>query len=164
MRNRISDFVDDNVHLTINAPLSVIYGSLENNTGNDNSATIGVSYGITITNAAGSYPITSVNRKNVLNNSEGEESVQFDGIKTLMLNGATLQSINIANQHELQELVIYLKGNNTINNNVNNGIIYGGDPNLPLTYATGDGSTAALQPGTLECSYYVQEAEHPEYL
>ena len=164
MRNSISDFVDDNVNLTIAPPLSVIYGSLENNTGNDNSATIGVSYGITITNAAGSYPITSVNSKNVLNNSEGEESVQFDGIKTLMLNGATLQSINIANQHELQELVIYLKGNNTINNNVNNGIIYGGDPNLPLTYATGDGSTAALQPGTLECSYYVQEAEHPEVM
>ena len=164
MRNRISDFVDDNVHLTINAPLSVIYGSLENNTGNDNSATIGVSYGITITNAAGSYPITSVNRKNVLNNSEGEESVQFDGIKTLILNSAELQSINIANQHELQELVIYLKGTNKINNNDNNGIIYSGDPNLPLTYATGDGSTAALQPGTLECSYYVQEAEHPEVM
>ena len=166
MRNRISDFVDDNVDLDIDdaSSLSVIYGSLENNTGNDNSATIGVSYGITITNAAGSYPITSVNRKNVLNNSEGEETVQFDGIKTLMLNGATLQSINIANQHELQELVIYLKGNNTINNNVNNGIIYGGDPNLPLTYATGDGSTAALQPGTLECSYYVQDAEHPEVM
>ena len=61
-------------------------------------------------------------------------------------------------------LTIYLKGNNTINNNDNNGIIYSGDPNLPLTYATGDGSTAALQPGTLECSYYVQEAEHPEVM
>jgi hypothetical protein len=122
------------------------------------------SFGITITTAAGSYPITSVNRKNVLNDSQGEETVQFDGIKTLMLNGATLQSINIANQHELQELVIYLKGNNTINNNDNNGIIYGGDPNLPLTYATGDGSTTALQPGTLECSYYVQDAEHPEVM
>ena len=166
MRNRISDFVDDNVDLDIDdaSSLSVIYGSLENNTGNDNSATIGVSYGITITNAAGSYPITSVNRKNVLNNSEGEESVQFDGIKTLILNSAELQSINIANQHEIQELVIYLKGTNKINNNDNNGIIYGGDPNLPLTYATGDGSTAALQPGTLECSYYVQEAEHPEVM
>ncbi len=100
----------------------------------------------------------------MLNDSQGEETVQFDGIKTLMLNGATLQSINIANQHELKELVIYLKGNNTINNNDNNGIIYGGDPNLPLTYATGDGSTTALQPGTLECSYYVQVAEHPEVM
>ncbi len=164
MRNSISNFVDDNVNLTIAPPLSVIYGNLSGNTGADNSATIGVSYGITITNAAGSYPITSVNRKNVLNDSQGEETVQFDGIKTLMLNGATLQSINIANQHELKELVIYLKGNNTINNNDNNGIIYGGDPNLPLTYATGDGSTTALQPGTLECSYYVQVAEHPEVM
>lgn len=159
------NFVDGNVNLTIDAPLSVISGSLTNdNVANDYYATIGVSYGITITAASGSYPITNVNRKNVLNDSQGEETVQFDGIKTLMLNGATLQSINIANQHELQELVIYLKGNNTINNNDNNGIIYGGDPNLPLTYATGDGSTTALQPGTLECSYYVQDAEHPEVM
>lgn len=159
------NFVDGNVNLIIDAPLSVISGSLTNdNDANDYYATIGVSYGITITAASGSYPITNVNRKNVLNDSQGEETVQFDGIKTLMLNGATLQSINIANQHELQELVIYLKGNNTINNNDNNGIIYGGDPNLPLTYATGDGSTTALQPGTLECSYYVQDAEHPEVM
>lgn len=159
------NFVDGNVNLTIDAPLSVISGSLTNdNDANDYYATIGVSYGITITAASGSYPITNVNRKNVLNDSQGEETVQFDGIKTLMLNGATLQSINIANQHELQELVIYLKGNNTINNNDNNGIIYGGDPNLPLTYSTGDGSTTALQPGTLECSYYVQDAEHPEVM
>ncbi len=158
------NFVDGNVNLTIDAPLSVISGSLTNdNDANDYYATIGVSYGITITAASGSYPITNVNRKNVLNDSQGEETVQFDGIKTLMLNGATLQSINIANQHELQELVIYLKGNNTINNNDNNGIIYGGDPNLPLAYATGDGSTTALQPGTLECSYYVQDAEHHIY-
>lgn len=158
VNHETSNFVNDNVNLTLSAPLSVISGSL---TG-DYNATIGVDYGITITAASGSYPITSVSRKNVLNDSEGEETVQFDGDKTLILNGATLQSINIATQHEIQELVIYLKGNNTINNNDNNGIIYGGDPNLPLTYATGDGSSASCQPGTLECSYYVEDSEHPE--
>lgn len=119
-------------------------------------------YGITITAPSGSYPVTSVTRTNVLNDSEGEETVQFDGVKTLILNNASLTSITIADQHEISELVIYLKGSNTILNNDRNGIIYGGGSKLPLTFATGDGSSEDCQPGTLELTYEVEDWEHPE--
>ena len=152
MRNRISDFVDDNVDLDIDdaSSLSVIYGSLENNTGNDNSATIGVSYGITITNAAGSYPITSVNRKNVLNNSEGEESVQFDGQNTLILTNANINKISISADPTLTNglLKIYLIGDNTIGSQANDGLVNQGTNNMHLLFATSD-----LEPGTLALSY-----------
>ena len=151
MRNSISDFVDDNVDLDIDdaSSLSVIYGNLSGNTGADNSATIGVSYGITITNAAGSYPITSVNRKNVLNNSEGEETVQFDGIKTLILTNAVINKISISADHNLKSgLKIYLIGDNKIGSQANDGLVNQSDKNIPLTFATSD-----LEPGKLALSY-----------
>ena len=155
--------IGENVTLTPVAPVFESYNNVENNKGKLQYA---VNSGITITAASGSYPINSSNRTNVLNDSEGHETVQFDGRNTLILNGAELTSINIANQHVLQKLVIYLKGTNTINNNDNNGIIYGGEgeSKLPLTYATGDGSTEDSQPGTLTCTYHVEDAEHPEVM
>lgn len=155
--------IGENVTLTPVAPVFESYNNVDNNKGKLQYA---VNSGITITAASGSYPINSSNRTNVLNDSEGHETVQFDGRNTLILNGAELTSINIANQHVLQKLVIYLKGTNTINNNDNNGIIYGGEgeSKLPLTYATGDGSTEDSQPGTLTCTYHVEDAEHPEVM
>lgn len=117
------------------------------------------SYGFSVEFAAGSIEVTKQNRLTI------GDGVKFDGQNTLILTNANINKISISADHNLKSgLTIYLKGTNKINNNDNNGIIYSGDPNLPLSYATGDGSTAALQPGTLECSYYVQDAEHPEVM
>ncbi len=117
------------------------------------------SYGFSVEFATGAVEVTKKNRLTI------GDGVMFDGQNTLILTNAVINSISISANHNLTSgLTIYLKGTNKINNNDNNGIIYSGDPNLPLTYATGDGSTAALQPGTLECSYYVQDAEHPEVM
>ena len=117
------------------------------------------SYGFSVEFATGAVEVTKKNRLTI------GDGVMFDGQNTLILTNANINKISISADHNLKSgLTIYLKGTNKINNNDNNGIIYSGDPNLPLTYATGDGSTAALQPGTLECSYYVQDAEHPEVM
>lgn len=117
------------------------------------------SYGFSVEFATGAVEVTKKNRLTI------GDGVMFDGKNTLILTNANINKISISADHNLKSgLTIYLKGTNKINNNGNNGIIYSGDPNLPLTYATGDGSTAALQPGTLECSYYVQDAEHPEVM
>ncbi len=147
------NFCDDNVTLNITPPLSVIAGSLTGNHENDNTVVIGVSYGITINTATAGIAITNMNRTNVLNDPKDAETVQFDGIKTLILNNANLSSIQLTadNIGAKTGLTIYLKGVNAIANGTNNGVIYGGD-RMPLTFATGDGSTTALQPGTLTCS------------
>ena len=135
-------FKGNNVSLNVVEPLSVLSGDLATNSG---TVVIGMSYGISVTKATVSYPITSVNRKNVLDDESA--SVQFDGVKTLILNDANLSSIDIAAQHDnLPELTIYLTGNNTVNNG-EEGIGYGGDP-FDLTFATDN-----FQPGTLNLSY-----------
>lgn len=143
-------FKGDNVTLNIVEPLSVLSGYLENNSG---TVVIGMNYGISVTNAAGSNPITSSNRKNVLN-EQTEPSVQFDGVNTLILNDASLSSIQIndvQNIFSTSGLTIYLKGDNTINNG-GESIINNGNSSINLTFATGDGTTASPQ-GTLTCSY-----------
>ena len=128
----------DNVTLTPVDPIALLSSNVANNKG---TLVYGVSYGITITNAAGSYPITSVNRKNVLNDSEGEESVQFDGIKTLILNNANISGIYISDNHNLTNgLDIYLKGNNVIQNSSN--AVYG--TQIPLSIATSSENPGSL--------------------
>ena len=57
--------------------------------------------------------VTEANRKHIL--GEGNESVVFDGGHTLILDNATLNSVETALDGD-EQLTIYLKGNNTIGN------------------------------------------------
>ena len=108
-------------------------------------------YGIIINNGE-DKPVTDQNHTDVM----GDQTVQYNGQGTLILNGATLKSITIdPTVFTKDSLIIYLKGENSIINDVNgvaNAIIYNGS-NRKVNFATGDGSTTALQPGTLNCSY-----------
>lgn len=142
------NFCEDQVTLNIVAPLEVVSGSL---TGNDNNNTvvIGPNYGITITTAGGSYPITSDNRLDVLRD---QGSVQFDGKNTLILNNASISSVILGADDSWVKkgLTIYLKGDvNNIGEQEQDGLIYQGQgANVPLTFATGD-----VEPGKLTLSY-----------
>lgn len=143
------NFCEDQVTLNIVAPLEVVSGSLTGNDDNNNTVVIGPNYGITITSAGGSYPITSDNRLDVLGD---QGSVQFDGKNTLILNNASISSVILGADDSWVKkgLTIYLKGdNNNIGEQEQDGLIYQGQgANVPLTFATGD-----VEPGTLTLSY-----------
>lgn len=139
-------FCENQVTLNIVAPLEVVSGSLTGNDGNNNTVVIGPNYGITITSAGSSYPITSDNRLDVLGDGG---SVQFDGKNTLILNNAKISSVILGADDSWVKkgLTIYLKDDNTIGEQ--DGLIYQGQgANVPLTFATGD-----VEPGTLTLSY-----------
>ena len=142
-------FCEDQVTLNIVAPLEVISGSLTGNDDNNNTVVIGPNYGITITSAGGSYPITSDNRLDVLGDGG---SVQFDGKNTLILNNASISSVILGADDSWVKkgLTIYLMGdNNNIGEQEQDGLIYQGQgANVPLTFATGD-----VEPGKLTLSY-----------
>ena len=142
------NFCEDQVTLKIVAPLEVVSGSLTGNDGNNNTVVIGPNYGITITSAGSSYPITSDNRLDVLGNGQ----VQFDGKNTLILNNAWISSVILGADDSWVKkgLTIYLKGdNNNIGEQEQDGLIYQGQgANVSLTFATGD-----VEPGTLTLSY-----------
>lgn len=140
------NFCENQVTLNIVEPLAVISGSLTGNDDNNNTVVIGVNYGITITDAADSYPITSNNRTNVLGDQGAEPTVQFDGKNTLILNNANLNGEIIVNSSAFvdEPLTIYLKGTNTINNGtylVQNALA---TANIKVKFATGE-----LAPGSL---------------
>lgn len=143
------NFCEDQVTLNIVAPLEVVSGSLTGNDDNNNTVVIGPNYGITITSAGGSYPITSDNRLDVLGD---QGSVQFDGKNTLILNNASISSVILGADDSWVKkgLTIYLEGdNNNIGEQEQDGLIYQGQgANVPLTFATGD-----VEPGTLTLSY-----------
>lgn len=143
------NFCEDQVTLNIVAPLEVVSGSLTGNDENNNTVVIGPNYGITITSAGGSYPITSDNRLDVLGD---QGSVQFDGKNTLILNNASISSVILGADDSWVKkgLTIYLQGdNNNIGEQEQDGLIYQGQgANVPLTFATGD-----VEPGTLTLSY-----------
>lgn len=143
------NFCEDQVTLNIVAPLEVVSGSLKGNDDNNNTVVIGPNYGITITTAGGSYPITSDNRLDVLGD---QGSVQFDGKNTLILNNASISSVILGADDSWVKkgLTIYLKGdNNNIGEQEQDGLIYQGQgANVPLTFATG-----GVEPGTLTLSY-----------
>lgn len=141
-------FCEDQVTLNIVAPLEVVSGSLTGNDDNENTVVIGPNYGITITTAGGSYPITSDNRLDVLGDGG---SVQFDGKNTLILNNAWISSVILGADDSWVKkgLTIYLKGDNTIGEQEQDGLIYQGQgANVSLTFATGD-----VEPGKLTLSY-----------
>jgi hypothetical protein len=141
------NFCEDQVTLNIVAPLEVVSGSLTGNDDNKNTVVIGPNYGITITSAGSSNPITSDNRLDVLGDGG---SVQFDGKNTLILNDALLSSVSLGADDSWVKkgLTIYLKNDNTIGEQ-GDGLDYqGSGANVPLTFATGD-----VKPGTLTLSY-----------
>ena len=142
------NFCEDQVTLKIVAPLEVVSGSLTGNDGNNNTVVIGPNYGITITSAGSSYPITSDNRLDVLGNGQ----VQFDGKNTLILNNAWISSVILGADDSWVKkgLTIYLKGDvNNIGEQEQDGLIYQGQgASVPLTFATGD-----VEPGKLTLSY-----------
>ncbi len=146
---KAGNFCEDQVTLNIVAPLEVVSGSLTGNDDNENTVVIGPNYGITITSAGGSYPITSDNRLDVLGDGG---TVQFDGKNTLILNGAWVSSVILGADDSWVKkgLTIYLKGdNNNIGEQEQDGLIYQGQgASVPLTFATGD-----VEPGTLTLSY-----------
>ena len=146
------NFCEDQVTLNIVAPLEVVSGSLTGNDGNNNTVVIGPNYGITITSAGSSYPITSDNRLDVLGDGG---YVQFDGKNTLILNGAWVSSVILGADDSWVKkgLTIYLKGdNNNIGEQEQDGLIYQGQgASVPLTFATGD-----VEPGKLTLSYSYQ--------
>lgn len=146
---KAGNFCEDQVTLNIVSPLEVVSGSLTGNDDNNNTVVIGPNYGITITTAGGSYPITSDNRLDVLGD---QGSVQFDGKNTLILNNASISSVILGADDSWVKkgLTIYLKGDvNNIGEQEQDGLIYQGQgANVPLTFATGD-----VEPGTLTLSY-----------
>lgn len=145
---KAGNFCEDQVTLNIVAPLEVVSGSLTGNDDNNNTVVIGPNYGITITTAGGSYPITCDNRLDVLGDGG---SVQFDGKNTLILNNASISSVILGADDSWVKkgLTIYLKGENTIGEQNMDGLdYYGQGANVPLTFATGD-----VEPGTLTLSY-----------
>ncbi len=148
MNTQAGNFCEDQVTLNIVAPLEVVSGSLTGNDGNENTVVIGPNYGITITSAGSSYPITSDNRLDVLGNGQ----VQFDGKNTLILNNASISSVILGADDSWVKkgLTIYLKGDvNNIGEQEQDGLIYQGQgASVPLTFATGD-----VEPGTLTLSY-----------
>ena len=142
------NFCEDQVTLNIVAPLEVVSGSLKGNDDNKNTVVIGPNYGITITSAGSSNPITSDNRLDVLGDGG---SVQFYGKNTLILNNASISSVILGADDSWVKkgLTIYLKGDNTIGEQEQDGLIYQGQgANVPLTFATGD-----VEPGKLTLSY-----------
>lgn len=145
------NMASEHVTMEYTSPLSVISGSMTGNVGNK-SVVIGVNYGITITTAGGSYPITSDNRLDVLGDGG---YVQFDGKNTLILNGAWVSSVILGADDSWVKkgLTIYLKGdNNNIGEQEQDGLIYQGQgASVPLTFATGD-----VEPGKLTLSYSYQ--------
>ena len=142
-------FCEDQVTLNIVAPLEVLSGSLTGNDGNNNTVVIGPNYGITITSAGSSYPITSDNRLDVLGDGG---SVQFDGKNTLILNNASISSVILGADDSWVKkgLTIYLNGDvNNIGEQEQDGLIYQGQgASVPLTFATGD-----VESGKLTLSY-----------
>ena len=103
-------------------------------------------YGITVTKDDVTVSVTNANRTNVLNDANA--SVQFDGRRRLVLNGAELTSIVVSATNNLPEtgLDIYLKGNNTITNDLGYAIKSEGVAAMvELAFHTG-----ADDPGTLE--------------
>ena len=142
------NFCEDQVTLNIVAPLEVVSGSLTGNDDNNNTVVIGQNFGITITSAGSSYPITNDNRLDVLGDGG---SVQFDGKNTLILNNAWISSVILGADDSWVKkgLTIYLKGENTIGEQDMDGLdYYGQGANVPLTFATGD-----VEPGKLTLSY-----------
>lgn len=140
------NFCEDQVTLNIVAPLEVVSGSLTGNDDNNNTVVIGPNYGITITSAGGSYPITSDNRTNVMGDQGAEPTVQFDGKNTLFLNNANISGEIIVNSSAFvdEPLTISLKGTNTINNRtylVQNALASG---NIKVNFDTNE-----LKPGSL---------------
>lgn len=145
---KAGNFCEDQVTLNIVSPLEVVSGSLTGNDDNNNTVVIGPNYGITITTAGGSYPITSDNRLDVLGDGG---SVKFDGKNTLILNNASISSVILGADDSWVKkgLTIYLTGENTIGEQNMDGLdYYGQGANVPLTFATGD-----VEPGTLTLSY-----------
>ena len=139
------NFVDDNVNLTISAPLAVISGSLTDDVAkNDYYATIGVNYGITINTNDASVVITNQNRMDVLN--DGNKTVQFDGRNTLILNRADIAGIVIGATSPLNTtdgLTVHLTGNNKITNGTK-AIANEGNA-MPLTLTTSDVEQGELE-------------------
>jgi len=145
---KAGNFCEDQVTLNIVSPLEVVSGSLTGNDDNNNTVVIGPNYGITITTAGGSYPITSDNRLDVLGDGG---YVKFDGKNTLILNNASISSVILGADDSWVKkgLTIYLTGENTIGEQNMDGLdYYGQGANVPLTFATGD-----VEPGTLTLSY-----------
>ena len=114
-------------------------------------------YGITVTKDNHTVSVTNANRLDVLGdadpNNNKPATVQFDGRRRLVLNGAELTSIVVSATNNLPEtgLDIYLKGNSTITNATN-----------ATDHAiSSEGSTAMVKlafhtdsdtPGTLVCT------------
>ena len=104
-----------------------------------------VNHGITVTKDDVTVSVTNSNRTNVLNDENA--SVQFDGRRRLVLNGADLTSIVVSATNDLPEtgLDIYLEGDSKITNNLGYAIeSEGAAANLKLAFHTG-----ADAPGTL---------------
>lgn len=142
------NFCDDNVHLEISRPLSILSGSLTGNDGNENTVEIGLDYGITVNSPTDSHPITSINRLDVVGD---KGSVQFDGKNTLILNRAELSGVLIGGEGNWVQkgLTIYLKGENSVFTSGEDALLFeGSGDNMPLTFATSD-----VEPGTLRLSF-----------
>lgn len=117
-------------------------------------------YGLTINTESASVVVTSANRKNVLNETLPIPTVQFDGLHTLILNDADLESIVIGSNPSFAStgLTIYLAGeDDQLSLNGTSTII---DDNNKAIYKDGDGdninvtfSTDRENPGKLTCSY-----------
>ena len=101
------------------------------------------SYGFSVEFATGSIEVTKQNRLTI------GDGVKFDGQKTLILTNANINKISISANHNLKSgLSIYLRGNNKIGSQANDGLVNQSDKNIPLTFATSD-----VGPGALALSY-----------
>ena len=102
-------------------------------------------YGITVAGV----PVTDANRDNVLNDADA--TVRFDGVNTLILNGAILSSQDIVSS--LNELIVYLGGENAIS------AITSTKQDAALSFITSPNT-----PGTLNLEYIdFQGFKAPEY-
>lgn len=122
--------------------------------GNNFSLWYQEAYGITVTKDNHTVSVTNTNRLDVLGdadpNNNKPATVQFDGRRRLVLNGAELTSIVVSATNNLPEtgLDIYLKGNSTITNATDYAISSeGSTARVKLAFHT-DSDT----PGTLVCT------------
>ncbi len=104
-------------------------------------------YGLTVNDIV----VNDLNRKHIL--GEDDESVQFDGHNTLILDHATLTSVEITREFG-NELHIFLKGDNTISNANDKAITGARDLEQTLFFQTMDNNPGKL---TLEGSNVVSE-------
>ena len=140
------NFVDDNVTLTISAPLAVLSGSLEDNSeSNDYYATIGVSYGLTVAGVT----VSNVNASNVLGGATAtvvftpaDNTTSPATPATLTLNGeANLGTISSG----LENLKIVINGENAaVGVSANSAV--SGDKNITFEGGT-NGGTLAISAG-----------------